>query len=129
MANETLIWLKNRELYNHNGVIDNISMIVDKQGGLVKYGNKEFVEKEYKDMLEAYIRSGFKYMCDTLIFVDFSNYRNILTLKQVGTFVNYALMVSANGEKILSILSKQKEDMREEIYDLVKAGFEIDEYI
>lgn len=124
--NKTLIWIKDEQLFNNYGLIKNMAVILDKVGGLVSYGDIDFVEEKYNTMINACRSYGFKDVCNDLILINFSEKINSLTINEIGTFVNYMLSVSANGNEIFNILNYQKEEIKKEIQKLSNNGFEID---
>lgn len=126
---EAFIWLKDNKIYNRHGLIENMSVLLDKRGGLVSYGDLQYVQKEYNTMMTAFKSNKLSEMCESLMLVDFSAKSSFLTVKEVGTFVNYMLLVSANGNKIVKMLNLNKEDLKIELEKLIDYGFGIEEIV
>lgn len=104
--------------------IDNMAVIIDKQAGLMKYGDVDKdMDKYYTEMISKYKKAGFDDMCDNLVYIKFDRYDGILTIEEICTFVNYMLMVSANGNKIMNMLSMSTDEIKSEIARLQNLGF------
>lgn len=102
------------KIYNNLGVeIDNITIIIDKNTGLLKHGtSKKEMNDIYKDMVSKYRRLKFENIADALMLVDFDMYNDILSKEEICIFLNFMLMCSANGDTVMEMLYMDKDNLK-----------------
>lgn len=74
-------------------------------------------------MVNDFRKQGFGDIADNLILIEFDRYDGILSVDEICTFVNYMVMCSANGEKVLKMLSMKEEDLKKELKKLSEFGY------
>lgn len=112
-------------IYKKDGtIIEELAFIIDKEAGLIKYGEKERLYIYYQDMMKKY-RSipGLEEFADNHVYIEFDKYNSILTTEEICTFGNYVITCSVNGEKIVKMLNMSMPQLKEEILKLQKLGF------
>lgn len=112
-------------MYNKNGIgIDNLAVILDKTSGVFRYGDVSTGMKTlFNDMVDNYIKAGFKDMAQNLIYLEFDRYDGILSIEEICTFANYIIMVSANSETIIKMLNMSEDDLKKRLKELAELGF------
>lgn len=111
-------------IYTEGGIgIDNMSVILDKTVGLMKYGDKEWIEEYFDEMVAKYRTAGFENMADNLMVVHFDRYDGSLDIEAICTFVNYMILCSGNIHKIMSMFGMTQEHLLEEIKKLKEFGY------
>lgn len=122
---KNILEVKHGSIYKEDSIIiEELAFILDKEAGLMKWGEKENLDKYYQDMIKKY-RSipGLEEFADNQIYIDFSKYNTILTKEEICTLGNYIITVSANGRKIIEILNMNEAQMKEMISKLQELGF------
>lgn len=122
---KNILEVKHGSIYKEDSIIiEELAFILDKEAGLMKWGEKENLDKYYQDMIKKY-RSipGLEEFTDNQIYIDFSKYNTILTKEKICTLGNYIITVSANGRKIIDMLSMNETQMKERISKLQELGF------
>lgn len=104
---ENIFKVYNGSLYKNGCIIEDIGFIIDKEGGLIKFGdNKDGELSEYFfDMISTYKKIGLSDIADGLFLVSFDKYQGILSIEEICTFSNYVFMCSNNGDTILKMMS------------------------
>jgi hypothetical protein len=98
--------------------IDNMAVIIDKDGD-----SDEYMDKYYTDMISKYKKAGLEDICDNLVYIKFDRYDGVLTIEEICTFVNYMLMCSVNGNKIMNMLNMSANEIKSEIARLQEIGY------
>lgn len=101
-------------IYNNNGImIDNMGVIVDKNAGLIKYGDVRKGMKEcYINMVEKYLKCGFEDVANDLVYIEFDRYDGILSIEEICTLCNYMVMCSGTGSRLYKLLSMDEDDIK-----------------
>jgi hypothetical protein len=112
-------------IYTQDGIgIDNMAVIIDKDGGLIKYGDSEkYLDKYYSETISKYKKAGLDDIANDLLYVKFDRYDGVLSIDEICTFVNYMIMCSANGNKIVEILSMPVDEMKNKIEQLKEMDY------
>lgn len=112
-------------IYNSNSgcIIECMSVIIDKNASLLKYGNSEGVFDYYNHITSKYREIGLEDMANDLIYVEFDKYSGILTIEEICTFANYMVMCSANGQKLFNMLQMERSQLKAEIKKLSEMGY------
>lgn len=122
---ENRLSVYNGSIYDSNTrIIEELAFILDKTGGMMRWGEKENVERHYTHMMKKYRAiPGLEEFADNLILISFDKYTTTLSNEDICTLGNYIINCSSNGEKILSILNMSKEDMVIYIKKLKEIGY------
>lgn len=124
MEDENKLTVKYGTIYCNGIGIDNMAVIIDTDGGLLKFGDAErHMRTYYADMTEKYKKSGCGDMCDSLLYIEFDRYKGLLTIEEICTFVNYMRLCSANGERIVKMLNMNAPDIKSELKKLSEIGY------
>lgn len=112
-------------IYTEDGNgIDNMAVIIDKEAGLMKYGDSEkWVEKCYTEMIEKYKKAGLEEFSESLILVKLDRYNGVLTIEDICTLTNYMILCSSNGHRIMQILAMEESELKSEIENLRSYGY------
>lgn len=112
-------------IYTNGGIgIDHIGVIIDKNSGLLKYGDStKDLNSYFLDMVSKYRKAGLSDIADDLVYIEFDRYDGILSIEEICTFVNYMVMCSANGERIMKMLNMDEENLKIEIKKLAEIGY------
>ena len=122
---KNVLKVKHDSIYKEDSIIiEELAFILDKEAGLMKWGEKESLDKYYQDMIEKY-RSipGLEEFTNNQIYIEFSKYNTVLTKEEICTLGNYIITVSANGRKVIEMLNMTEAQLKEEINRLHKLGF------
>ena len=122
---ERVLEVKYGTIYTSGGIgIDHIGVIIDKNSGLLKYGDTTKNLKDYFiEMVSKYRKVGLSDIADDLVYIEFDRYDGILSIEEICTFVNYMVMCSANGERIMKMLNMDEENLKIEIKKLAEIGY------
>lgn len=123
---EKILEVKCGSIYTNSGLcIEHIGVVFDKEAGiLLKYGDSTNELNDYFiKMVNDFRKQGFGDIADNLILIEFDRYDGILSVDEICTFVNYMVMCSANGEKVLKMLSMKEEDLKKELKKLSEFGY------
>ena len=117
--------VKYGSIYNNNGImINNMGVIVDKDAGLIKYGDVNKGIKEcYTNMVDKYLKCGFEDMANDLVYIEFNRYDSILSIEEICTLCNYMVMCSGTGSRLYKLLSMDEDDIKKEIKKLRDLGY------
>ena len=118
--------VKNQKVFMNksNVFYEDIGVVLDKTTGLVKYGEfSQGLEDWYNVAIKEYSRYNMNNVIEDMFLFRFENYKNILTIEEACTLLNYMFMVSANGNRIFNILQSSTEDLKVEIAKLKELGF------
>lgn len=120
-----LIVKDNKILIKEDNIeIDNISVIIDKckYGGLLKYGDsKLYLDKYYKRITDTFKNANLP--VDDILYIKFDEENSFLSKEEICTFVNYMIMCSNNGERIVRILNMDESNMKQSIQELKELGY------
>ena len=114
-------------IYHESGIMyDQIGVIVDKQGGMMKYGHMDG-PNNLADYFSSYVKKyrdvGFNDIADNLILVGFDSYKGVLSVEEICTFMNYMLLCSANGSRIVNMLKMDADELHVKIKELQEVGY------
>lgn len=117
--------VKDGTIYNKDGIgFANLAVILDKNGGLLKYGDVSRGMKEvFEDIVNKYKKAGLEEMANDLFYIEFDRYEGVLTIEEICTFLNYMILVSANGENLMKMLSMNEKDLKKKLKELNELGF------
>lgn len=111
-------------IYTEDGIgIDKMSVILDKTVGLMKYGDADWINEYYSEMVSKYSAAGFEGMTENLMLINFDKYDGLLDIDAICTFVNYMILCSGNSKKIMEILSMAEDKILVEIMKLKGLGY------
>lgn len=114
-------------IYTESGfMIDQMGVVIDKDGGLMKYGSlvgERNIRDYYKDTVNRYKACGYSDIADNLVLVEFDRYEGVLSMDEVCTFCNYMIQCSANGSKIMKMLHMSEEEIHEKLSELSSFGY------
>lgn len=122
---DKVLEVKYGTIYTKGGLgIDHIGVILDKDTGLLKYGDStKDLNGYFLNMVNKYRKIGFEEMADNLMYIEFDRYDGILSIEEICTFVNYMIMCSGNGERIMKMLNMDEENLKNEIQKLSEIGY------
>jgi len=70
-----------------------------------------------------YRKGSLEDIADDILYIEFDRYDGVLSIEEICTFMNYILMVSANGEKIMKMLEMEANELKKELARLSEIGF------
>lgn len=122
---EKIFEVKYGSIYTNSGtMIDNMTVIIDKDTGLLKYGEaNRGMDKIFNDMVSKYNKAGLDDIANSLILVKFDRYDGILSIEEVCTFSNYMTMCSGNADIIMKMLFMDEKELKEKIKVLAEIGY------
>lgn len=122
---EKILNVKYGTIYTRSGMgIDNLAVILDKNSGLIKYGDSSRGMKEiFNDMVSKYKQLGLEDMANDLVLLEFDRYDGILSIDEICTFANYMIMVSANSQNIFKMLSMEEIELKKRLKEFSALGF------
>jgi len=124
MKSKNILRVEYGSIYTqYNTMIDNMTIIFNKDMGVHKYGEARDVEKDYEEIVLKSRKAGLDEWADNFILIKFDRYEGSLTIEEVCTFVNYMIMVSANSDKNLEMLNMETKELKIEIKKLQEIGF------
>lgn len=118
--------IKNGKIYMNASKVfyEDMGVVLDKNTGLVKYGGfSQGLEDWYNIAVQKYSKFNMSYIVDDMFLFRFENYKNLLTIEEVCTLLNYIFMVSANGDRIFNMLQSGEAKLKLEISKLKELGF------
>lgn len=118
--------VENGKLYMSklNVVYDDIAVVLDKKGGLIKYGEySKGLAEWYNVAIQEYSILKMQDMIDSMFLFRYKDYKDILTIDEVCVLLNYMIMVSGNGDRIVTALNSSAHDLKLEIEKLKQLGF------
>ena len=122
---DKVLEVKYGSIYRKDGsFIDNLAVVIDKEGGLMKWGERDNIKDYYNNAMEKYRAiPGLEEFANNQVYLEFDRYEGILSIEEICTFANYMIMCSANGSRIINILTMEESDMKKEIQRLKELGF------
>lgn len=123
--NKNVLSVYNGSIYeNESTIIEELAFVLDKDCGLVKWGENDRLKKYYIETINKFKSiPGLEYFADNYVYLSFDKYSTILTQEEICTFGNYIIGCSVNGEKILSMLNMSESEMKNSIRELKELGF------
>lgn len=111
-------------MYRENGsFIDNIAFVIDKNGGMLKWGEKEQVKKYFDESVKKYKISGLQFMIDDLLYIELDRYEGILSIDEICTLSNYIIDCSGNPSIVTRMFSMDTDSLKTEIERLKELGY------
>lgn len=104
---------------------NNICVIVDVDTGtLLKIGDRDTsnIANHYQAMTKKYCDAGLDKYADTLTFIEFDRYSDVLDIDGICTIINY-LNNCIGGQKVQELLSMSNEQLTEKVKYLQEIGF------
>jgi hypothetical protein len=105
----------------YRSIIENPSVIIDKDVGLMKWGSD--LDDYYMTVTNKYKSVGFDDMADNLILIKFEGFDGLLSKEEICTFMNYMILCSSNGEALMKMLNMDGKDLKLEIEKLHSYGY------
>lgn len=111
-------------IYTKDGrMIETMTLLLSKQDGLLKYGNKEAIEKVYKDRIDAYTTLNLTDDIEDLFLLEFDRLEGVLTAEEICTLVNYMILTSANGTNIMELIHLEEGRLKARIEGFKVCGY------
>lgn len=115
--------VNNKIIDEQDNEIENIGAIIDVEGGLIKYGDTvRWLENYYQELMGAVAMRRDIINMEDIILVKLHESEE-LTVEEICTLVNYMILCSANGGRIMRILTSEDTKLHEEIGILSKLGY------
>jgi hypothetical protein len=103
--------------------LEDLAVIIDKEAGLIKYGEKRYVEEYLRISADSCRKLGVAFIVENWVLVDFSRYFEVLSEDELRTFINYMMNCSSNGARILETLNMSAADMKDRISKMKDLGY------
>lgn len=111
--------LRDREGYK----VERLGAVIDTYGGLMKYGELDWLEDYFKEIVDTYIKAGFSQIAGELVLVEFDSYSNIISVEEICSLINYMIDCSGNGDRIMRIITSDETEIHKEIHKLKELGY------
>jgi len=111
-------------IFNEEGTeISNVSAMIDIDGGLMKYGEADWLDEYYNTVIHRYNGLGLSDIAEKLVLIKFDGYDGLLSKEEICTILNYMVLCSANGNRIMKILMSDESEIHKEVTRLNEVGY------
>ena len=116
--------VKHGSIYDDSGyMIDNMSVIFNKNFGLYKYGEKSLLKKYYDKLIYSMLNTPSEHMIEDYVLIELDRYSGILNIEEICVISNYLTMSSGNVENQLKLFTMSASELKEKIAILSEWGY------
>ncbi len=121
---ELVINVINNQLMLEDGtILYNPAILYDTTAGLLRYGEAHQIQEYHNQIVNLYTVSNLTDMLEQIMFMGFDIENGELSIYEIKTFLNYAILSSANGDRIYQLTQMNSQELHARLLYLSQLGY------